>query len=108
MSQRDTTTLVRRGLLQEAWSSVTSVLFVSHEWPLVAADDRDAADTVGYAFADAFPQRAVLLDLGDLRWFWCALLRRPHLKLQLTPLTTGCLLPSSGPASAPPSPPWCL
>jgi hypothetical protein len=71
-SQRASTTLVKRGLFEELWSSLTAALFVRHEWPIATGDSGDSADTVGYAFSDAVPSRAVLLDVSGLLWFWCA------------------------------------
>ena len=80
------TALVRRSLFGEALESLARVLLVRHEWPLADSLPPPEEDTVGFAFANALPARAVLLDVSHLRFFWrvlppCApqhLLYGPH------------------------------
>jgi hypothetical protein len=63
------TALVRRSLFGEAFESLARTLLVRHEWPLDSLPPPEE-DTVGFAFANALPARAVLLDVSHLRFFW--------------------------------------
>jgi hypothetical protein len=66
--------LVRRHVLAEARDVLGRLLLVRHEWQLIGGR-QEVEDAVGFAFVDALPARAALLDVHGLAWLWHVQLR---------------------------------
>jgi len=62
--------VVRRHLLAEAREVLARLLLVRHDWQASPGRTATVDEAVGFAFADALPARAALLDVQGLGWLW--------------------------------------